>query len=48
MQLNDISQLILYQSYNFMLSSLVKRRFASFSKLFYQPSVLDYPIIRNE
>jgi len=31
-----------------MLSSLIFRRISTFSRLYYQPSVLDYPINRND
>ena len=31
-----------------MLSSLLFRRISNFSRLYYQPSILDYPINRND
>jgi|688.fasta_scaffold1785665_1 hypothetical protein len=31
-----------------MLSTILSRRIALFSRLFYQPTILDYPISRND
>ena len=39
---------ILNHNYNLMLSSLLFKRIANFSRLYSQPSILDYPINRND